>query len=298
MPEYSEVRTFAIDRVHDISLLEERFTPTDEVPDEAFPHSLGVHSGPPERVQIAFDPAVAAYVRSREWHPSQTIADADDGGVVLTLDVCIDRALRSWILSFGGAARALSPPALARRHRGTVRRSESEVRIMTREEKTAEIAKHAEKTFISAVFARSAVKPMAFSPAWVLTCSLSLSLSTDAFAATKAIRAGAVIDPAGRAIANAVILIEGDRITSISTAAPPAGVEIIDLRRFTAIPASSTPHAHDVPLGSESGHPAAESAAPPAWLTTELCRRPTRSRPSRPASRLCAIWARRAAPTT
>jgi predicted DNA-binding transcriptional regulator YafY len=113
VPEYSEVRTFAIDRVHEISLLEERFTPTDDVPDEAFRHSLGVHSGPPERVQVAFDAAVAAYVRTREWHPSQTIADADDGGVVLTLDVCIDRALRSWILSFGAAARALSPPALA-----------------------------------------------------------------------------------------------------------------------------------------------------------------------------------------
>jgi predicted DNA-binding transcriptional regulator YafY len=112
VPEYNEVRTFAIDRVHDITLLEERFTPTDDAPDEAFPHSLGVHSGPPERVQIAFDPAVASYVRTREWHPSQTLAEADDGGVVLTLDVCVDRALRSWILSFGATARALSPPAL------------------------------------------------------------------------------------------------------------------------------------------------------------------------------------------
>jgi predicted DNA-binding transcriptional regulator YafY len=113
VPEYHEVRTFAIDRVDDISLLEERFAPTDDVPDEAFPHSLGVHSGPPERVEIAFDATVAAYIRTREWHPSQTIADADDGGVLLTLDVCIDHALRSWILSFGASARALSPPALA-----------------------------------------------------------------------------------------------------------------------------------------------------------------------------------------
>src|SRR5215217_4270929 len=31
VPEYGEVRTFAIDRVHEISLLEERFTPGDEV---------------------------------------------------------------------------------------------------------------------------------------------------------------------------------------------------------------------------------------------------------------------------
>jgi imidazolonepropionase-like amidohydrolase len=115
---------------------------------------------------------------------------------------------------------------------------------MIQEEKTAEIAKHAEKTFISAVFARSAVKPMAFSPAWVLTCLLSLSLSTDALAATKAIRAGAVIDPSGKAIANAVILIDGDRITSISTAAPPTGAEVIDLRRFTLIPGLIDLHTH------------------------------------------------------
>ncbi len=85
---------------------------------------------------------------------------------------------------------------------------------------------------------------MAFGPGWVLTCLLSLSLSTDAVAATKAIRAGAVIDPAGKAIANAVILIDGDRITSISTAAPPAGAEVIDLRRFTLIPGLIDLHTH------------------------------------------------------
>ena len=53
------------------SLLEERFTPIEELPDAAFPHSLGVHSGPPERVEVEFQPAVADYVGSRDWHPSQ-----------------------------------------------------------------------------------------------------------------------------------------------------------------------------------------------------------------------------------
>ena len=77
-----------------------------------------------------------------------------------------------------------------------------------------------------------------------MTCLLWLSLATSAVAATKAIRAGAVIDPAGKAIANAVILIDGDRITSISTAAPPAGVEVIDLRRFTLIPGLIDLHTH------------------------------------------------------
>src|SRR5437773_12161174 len=55
VPEYGEVRTFAVERIQDISLLEERFTPDieyRELPETAFPHSLGVHSGPPERGEI------------------------------------------------------------------------------------------------------------------------------------------------------------------------------------------------------------------------------------------------------
>ena len=79
VPEYQAVRTFAVERIQDLSLLEERFTPIEELPDEAFPHSLGVHSGTPEHVEIAFEPAVVDYVRAREWHPSQQIRDGDVG---------------------------------------------------------------------------------------------------------------------------------------------------------------------------------------------------------------------------
>ena len=56
VPEYGEVRTFAVERIQELSLLEERFTPTEELSNEAFPHSLGVHSGPPERIEIEFQP--------------------------------------------------------------------------------------------------------------------------------------------------------------------------------------------------------------------------------------------------
>jgi predicted DNA-binding transcriptional regulator YafY len=114
VPEYSAVRTFAIERIQDVSLLEERFTPIEELPDTAFPHSLGVHSGPPEHVEVEFEPAVADYVRAREWHPSQQLRGLDSGGVVMSLDVCLDRALQSWILSFGPFARVIAPAGLAR----------------------------------------------------------------------------------------------------------------------------------------------------------------------------------------
>jgi predicted DNA-binding transcriptional regulator YafY len=114
VPEYGEVRTFAVERIQELSLREERFQPIEDLPDEAFPHSLGVHSGPPERVEIEFQPAVADYVRARQWHQSQRLRDEAGGGVMMTLDVCLDRALQSWILSFGPFARVVAPEALAR----------------------------------------------------------------------------------------------------------------------------------------------------------------------------------------
>jgi predicted DNA-binding transcriptional regulator YafY len=114
VPDYGEVRTFAMERVQDISLLEERFTPIEELPDAAFPDSLGVHSGPPAHIVIEFDPAVADYVRAREWHRTQAFEARPDGGVTMTLDVCVDRALRSWILSFGAAARVVAPESFAK----------------------------------------------------------------------------------------------------------------------------------------------------------------------------------------
>jgi len=108
------VRTFAVERIQTIALLEERFTPIEELPDAAFPHSLGVHSGPPEPVEIVFEPAVADYVRARQWHPSQQLRDLGNGSVAVALNVCLDRALHSWILSFGPFARVIAPESLAR----------------------------------------------------------------------------------------------------------------------------------------------------------------------------------------
>jgi predicted DNA-binding transcriptional regulator YafY len=112
VPEYGELRTFAVDRIEQLSLTEDRFEPL-ELPDDAFAHSLGVNQGTPEHVEIAFAPRIARYVRERVWHPSQEIVEGADGGLRLTLNVVHDWALKSWILGFGALATVMAPASLA-----------------------------------------------------------------------------------------------------------------------------------------------------------------------------------------
>lgn len=112
VPEYREMRTFAVDRIRALSVTEDRFEPV-EMEEDAFAHSLGVHQGAPERIEVAFEPHIARYVRERVWHASQEIREEPGGGVTLTLHVSNDRALRSWILGFGPLALVLSPRSLA-----------------------------------------------------------------------------------------------------------------------------------------------------------------------------------------
>jgi len=113
VPEYGSVRTFAIDRIASVSLEKETFTPKQQVAEDVFANSLGVNTGPALPVEIAFDRRIAPYVRARVWHASQRVRDEADGGVTLSMDVCHDWALRSWILSWGPFARVVAPPALA-----------------------------------------------------------------------------------------------------------------------------------------------------------------------------------------
>ena len=113
VPEYEETRTFALERIKTLGVLDEIFEPR-TLPPEPFANSIGAFSGRPELIEIEFDAEVADYVASREWHRSQHIDIRDDGSILMQLCVCNDRPLRTWILGFGGVARVVAPKALAR----------------------------------------------------------------------------------------------------------------------------------------------------------------------------------------
>lgn len=113
VPEYEELRTFALERVKTLGVLDEVFEMR-PLPPEPFANSIGAFSGRPELIEIEFEAEIADYVASREWHRSQEVDVRDDGSILLRLCVSNDRPLRTWILGFGGAARVVMPKGLAR----------------------------------------------------------------------------------------------------------------------------------------------------------------------------------------
>jgi predicted DNA-binding transcriptional regulator YafY len=115
VPDYSDMRTFAVQRIEQAVALEESFNPVESASADVFPHSIGAFSGTPEEVVIEFTAGEAPYVREREFHASQTIEELPGGRIRLRMHVVIDWELQAWVMGFGPAARVITPDAFAKR---------------------------------------------------------------------------------------------------------------------------------------------------------------------------------------
>jgi len=108
-----EIRTFAVDRIREISRTGARFEPDPDFDFEKFTaDSFGVIAEPATTVRIRFEKRWATYVEEHSWHPSQALEATTDGGVELSMEVGGTSELRSWVLSFGSGAEVLEPAAL------------------------------------------------------------------------------------------------------------------------------------------------------------------------------------------
>ena len=97
-----------------MSLEKQTFTPRKDLGDDVFANSLGVNTGPTAPVEIEFERARGAVrPRPRLASVAASCEEAGDGGLTLSMEVCHDWALRSWILSWGPLARVLAPASLA-----------------------------------------------------------------------------------------------------------------------------------------------------------------------------------------
>lgn len=110
----SRVKTFAVERFTELDRRRsEHFTPPASWSPEAYlEHAFGIMSGRPEHVRVAFVPGVAAYIRERTWHPSQSFRVRQDGWLELSMRVALTVELVSWVRSFGEDARVVGPAPL------------------------------------------------------------------------------------------------------------------------------------------------------------------------------------------
>jgi len=82
--------------------------------------------------------------------------------------------------------------------------------------------------------------------AFLIISGAQLARAGETSEATKALRFGKVVDGKGKIWNDAIILVRGDRILDVTTDAAkiPAGAQVIDLRRYTAIPGLIDVHTH------------------------------------------------------
>jgi predicted DNA-binding transcriptional regulator YafY len=111
--EYGEIRTFAVERVQKIEVLDQGFeTPADFDPSEYARAAFGIRGGRPQAVELVFTPAMAGYIRERNWHESQRLSDEPDGGVRVVMDVAPGFELKSWIKGFLPEVAVVRPASL------------------------------------------------------------------------------------------------------------------------------------------------------------------------------------------
>lgn len=107
------VRTFALDRVQEIRILDEKFrVPPDFKIEDYLRNCWGIERGAPARVQIRFDAHQARWIRERIWHPSQSLRELSEGRLLMEVEVAGWREIKQWVLGFGAHAEILEPAEL------------------------------------------------------------------------------------------------------------------------------------------------------------------------------------------
>ncbi len=120
------LRLFLVDRIEGVSVLAERF----EVPDDFSPADLtgtafGLIDGEPQTVRVRFGAEISHLIRERIWHPSQEVAESDDGSIVLTIQAGGEKEILSWLYSYLPHVTVLEPADLCQHFLDGLRRAQA-----------------------------------------------------------------------------------------------------------------------------------------------------------------------------
>ena len=106
----NEFRTFRVDRVKNIKLIDEKFKRKGDInPETYFEDSWQVYSGEPVDVVIEFKGNAAKVILLSTHHPNELIEKTDEGKVIYRVTTRGFEEICRWILGFGGEAEVIEP---------------------------------------------------------------------------------------------------------------------------------------------------------------------------------------------
>ncbi len=110
----SQYRHFAVSRIEEWKLLKaKRFTRDPDFSPESYLAQgfLAEHGDAPVEIVIWFDEYQARYMRGKQWHPTQTIEEHDDGSLTLVFQTGALDEVRRWVMSMATMPRSRRPSA-------------------------------------------------------------------------------------------------------------------------------------------------------------------------------------------
>lgn len=107
-------RTFALDRMQQLTVLDETFSPREDFsPETYFGDAWCLERGAEkQRVVVRFDPYQARWMRARRWHSTQEAVEEPDGSLTLAFTVTGLGEVQRWVQQFGSHVEVLEPPGL------------------------------------------------------------------------------------------------------------------------------------------------------------------------------------------
>ncbi|MBN1691380.1 MAG: WYL domain-containing transcriptional regulator [Dehalococcoidia bacterium] len=118
------VRTFKIDRIQDIALLDEHYSiPADFDANKFLAPAWGITLyGKPVAVKLRFNSEIARLALETRWHPSQLVKTQPDGSAVATFKVPVTDEYIAFVMRWGDKVEVLQPAELRSKVAHTARR--------------------------------------------------------------------------------------------------------------------------------------------------------------------------------
>jgi predicted DNA-binding transcriptional regulator YafY len=119
-----EPRTFALDRILSMTVLDKHFIPRGDVSEDELADAFGVVTDrEPVEVTLRFDSKIKPYVLRRKWHASQREKELEDGGIELSFKVSGIFEIKQWIYRWLPHVEVVSPRELKEEIRADLKKA-------------------------------------------------------------------------------------------------------------------------------------------------------------------------------